>query len=171
LGGSKPLILAVLTTALVVGTGIHLLRAQAIASLEEQVRTLENTNAELRDEVTALREHVKAEPGQDEGRGGEISREPRPGWDAYFPNAETTTLVGTSVEEVRGLLGDPPVLLRSIARNPGFNREIWVYMPYPEDPTGLYMFFKGNQVSGSRLDEFNGLYNSGLLEDATFWLE
>jgi len=43
-------------------------------------------------------------------------------------------------------------------------------MPGEEDPTGLYIYFKGDRVFRSRLDEFNGLFNSGLLDDEDFWL-
>ncbi|MFZ5436230.1 MAG: hypothetical protein ACOZCF_07945 [Bacillota bacterium] len=166
---TRPLIVAVLVTALVVGAGMYLLLVQRTTKFEQQVKSLESANAELRQQVTALQEQIKAKPKEEGGTRVEITRQPRPGWQAYFPTAETTTLTGKSVDEVRSLLGEPPVLLRSIARNPEFNREIWVFMPFEEDPTGLYIFFKGDRVSGSRLDEFNGIVNSGLLDDADFW--
>jgi hypothetical protein len=169
LGGNKTLLIvaiAVLVTALVVFMAVDSLRAQKIEGLERQLETLENENAELNEQIAVLQEQTKNKPGE----GKEISRAPRPGWEAYFPNAETTTLLNEPVDKVRSLLGEPPVLLRSIAANPAFNREIWIYMPGEEDPTGLYIYFKGDRVFGSRLDEFNGLYNSGLLDDEDFWL-
>jgi hypothetical protein len=32
--------------------------------------------------------------------------------EVHFPNAEMTTLIGKPVDEVRDLLGEPPVLLQ-----------------------------------------------------------
>lgn len=159
-----------LITTLVVGGVVFLLRAQRIAALEQQVEALESANAALEEQISSLQEQLGADDGGN-GTETEISRAPSPGWEAYFPTAETTTLLGEPVDRIRDLLGEPPVLLRSIAVDPAFNREIWIYMPAEEDPTGLYIFFKGNRVSSSRLDEFPGLYNSGLLDDAGFWVE
>ncbi|MBS4025020.1 MAG: bZIP transcription factor [Clostridia bacterium] len=142
-----------------------------VAQLEEELQVLQAENQELTEQVAALREE------RDELRGelreieeGGITRQPKPGWQEFFPSPETTTLEGKSTGEVRELLGVPPVKIRSIAANPDFNREIWIYMAGEEDPTGLYLWFKGNQLWRSLLDEFNGLYGSGLLEDEEFWL-
>jgi len=148
---------------------MYLLLVQRTARFEQRVKSLESVNSELQKQVSALQEQIKTEPKQEGDTRVGITRQPRPGWQAYFPTAETTTLAGKSIDEVRDLLGEPPVLLQSIARNPEFNREIWVFMPFEEDPTGLYIFFKGDRVSGSRVDEFNGIVNSGLLDDTDFW--
>ncbi|MEW5921680.1 MAG: hypothetical protein AB1796_12190 [Bacillota bacterium] len=179
MGGNKAFIIAVtvLITALAVGTAVYFVRAQRIAGLQQQVETLERANAELQsanaeleEQVATLQEQIANGPGEGEEPGTTISRVPRPGWEAYFPDAETTTLLDEPVDKVRSLLGEPPFLIRSIAANPVFNREIWIYMAGEEDPTGLYLFFKGNRLVSSRLDEFNGLYNSALLEYPDFWL-
>lgn len=183
MGGKTTLsvVLAVLITALLVGTLTYFARSQRLTALQQQMTALEQTNAQLENQNEALREEVKAlqqqlangtgEDGQDGGTGIVISRFPRPGWEAYFPDAETTTLQGEPVDKVRNLLGEPPYLIRSIAASPDFNREIWIYQAGEEDPTGLYLFFKANRLVQSRLDEFNGLYGSGLLEYPGFWLE
>ncbi|MEW5922150.1 MAG: hypothetical protein AB1796_14635 [Bacillota bacterium] len=182
MGKNKALIIAVsvLITALIVGAATYFVHVQRIAGLQQQVETLERTNAKLQSTNEELREQVAAlqkqaangpgEEGKDDVRGLVISRTPRPGWQTYFPDAENTTLLNEPVDRVRKLLGEPPFLIRSIAANPEFNREIWIYMAGEEDPTGLYLFFKANRLVQSRLDEFNGLYNSGLLEYPGFWL-
>ncbi len=167
---TSAIILSVLITALVVGVGTYILRGQQVARLTQDVTELESANQALQEQVDTLQEQLETIPGENGDNNTDISQTPREGWDAYFPDPESTTLEGESVEQVRSLLGDPPVLLRSIAANPVYNREIWIYLPYEEDPTGLYIFFKGNQVIGNRLDEFTGLYNSGLLDDEDFWL-
>lgn len=100
----------------------------------------------------------------------EISRKPKPGWERYFPSPTKTTLTGRLVNEVKTLLGEPPVLVRSIAANPEYSREVWIYLPYEDDPTGLYIYFKGGRVVKTRLDEFNGLEGSAIFEDRDFWL-
>lgn len=167
---SSTIAVSVLITALLVGVGTYLLRGQQVTRLEQDVAVLESANAELQEQLETLQEQIGTLPGENGNNETDISRAPREGWEAYFPDPESTTLEGEAVERVRNLLGEPPVLLRSIAANPAYNREIWIYMPEEEDPTGLYIYFKGNQVIGSRLDEFNGLYNSGLLEDEDFWV-
>ncbi len=169
MSGSRAVVIAVLVTALVLGGGMYLLLVQRTARFEQRVKSLESVNSELQKQISVLQEQIKAEREQEGDARVGITREPRPGWQTYFPTPETTTLVGKSIGEVRDLLGEPPVLLRSIARNPEFNREIWVFMPFEEDPTGLYIFFKGDRLSGSRIDEFNGVVNSGLLDDTDFW--
>lgn len=140
-----------------------------VEALENEKETLVAENEELETQVVGLEEEVTQLREQAQAPAPTINRQPKPGWDAYFPTPETTTLTGESVTRVRELLGEPPVLIRSIAVNPQFNREIWVFMPHEQDPTGLYLFFKGGQLVNSRLDEFPGLYGSGLLDDADFW--
>lgn len=139
-----------------------------VAELEAENAALQAEKEELESRVASLQEEVRQ---LREGADGEdINRQPREGWEQYFPDPETTTLTGESPARVRELLGRPPYLIRSIAAVPEYSREIWIYVPYDEDPTGLYLFFKGNRLTDSRLDEFAGLYNSGLLDWEDFWL-
>ncbi len=142
-----------------------------IDTLWEENRELREKNEELKSQAASLQEENRKLQSQ-LGTPGEpqVNRFPKTGWEAYFPTAETTTLTGESTTRVRQLLGEPPFLIRSIAANPEFNREIWIFNAYPEDPTGLYLFFKAGKLDSSRLDEFPGLYNSGLLALEEFWL-
>lgn len=168
-----PLVIAItaLITALVAGGLVYWLTGnrEAVgngekAELEEQVAALQQENAALQEENSTLKEENEA---LTESR--EIHRQPKAGWEQYFPDAETTTLEGKSTEEVRQLLGEPPFLVRSTAVNPQNNREVWIYTPFDQDPTGLYLFFKGGQLASSRLDEFPGLQQSFIWEDEDFW--
>ncbi len=182
-----PIVIAVVVTAVVVGGLAFLLRPtpealdpsedemrSRVVELEEDVQALQGENQELREQVLALEEELESleeEIGEGEDLvEGEVRRKPKPGWQEYFPEAETTTLLGESIVEVRQLLGEPAFKIRSIAVNPAANREIWIFTPFEEDPTGLYLFFKGNQLWRSRMDEFMGLYGSELLQDEDFWL-
>jgi type II secretory pathway pseudopilin PulG len=167
---TSAIIVSVLITALVAGVGSYLLWGQQASRLEQNVKALESANSALQEQIETLQGQIGTTPGENGDNGTGIFRAPRQGWEEYFPDPDSTTLEGEPVERVRSLMGEPPVLLRSIAANPVYNREIWIYMPYEEDPTGLYIYFKGNRVIGSRLDEFNGLYNSGLLDDEDFWV-
>lgn len=130
---------------------------QRVTELEQQNTALQSMVAELEQENAVLRQAPQ------------ISRQPKEGWEQYFPTAETTTLAGKTTAEIRELLGEPPVLIRSSAVVAEASREIWIYAARQEDPTGLYLFFKGDRLDESRLDEFNGLPNSGLLERPGFW--
>jgi hypothetical protein len=136
---------------------------QENATLRREKQELEQRVATLEGEVTALQARL------DEQSAG-ITPQPKEGWEQYFPQPETTTLTGESTQAVEALLGRPPVLIRQVASVPTASREIWVYMPFEEDPTGLYLFFKGDRLDSSRLDEFSGLYGSGLLDLEQFWL-
>lgn len=175
--------IASLLAVLLVGGGIYLLwslsrRSMQAERLQEQVNTLREEKTalqakeeELQNEIAALQEENRAlQEGRESSPPTVISRKPKAGWEEFFPTPATTTLLNEPVEDVRNVLGEPPYLIRSIAANSQYNREIWIYVPYDEDPTGLYLFFKGNRLMESRLDEFGGLYNSGLLDDEDFWL-
>ncbi|MEW6623630.1 MAG: hypothetical protein AB1420_10990 [Bacillota bacterium] len=166
-----PIVLAVVISALVTGFAVYWWQTAAMAQERDSFR---QTRQELQQKIDNLQSEVDELQGQDDGTvpGQDdvaISRKPKPGWEQYFPTAETTTLTGKSVNEVRELLGEPPVLVRSIAVNPEFNREVWVFHPFDEDPTGLYIFFKGNQLVNSRLDEFPGLRDAYFWGDEEFW--
>lgn len=99
--------------------------------------------------------------------GGEVSiaKRPKAGWEKYFPTPGTTTLLGEKASEVEELLGVPPVL----ARQGG--REVWIYSPYDDDPTGIYLYFKAGKVVKGRLDEFNGLAGSSIWDEDEFWFD
>ncbi|EEG78630.1 hypothetical protein [Dethiobacter alkaliphilus] len=98
-----------------------------------------------------------------------INRKPKKGWEEYFSIGRETKLKGESVWTVRRILGNPPYKIRSTAVFPAANREIWVFTPYDNDSTGLYLYFKGNQLDSFRLDTFTGFYGSDLLDDHGFW--
>ncbi len=172
-----PIVVTALITALVVGGAFFFLGGRGPAvngeggelagrvasleaektALEEEKAALEAEASELREENEALREYTQ------------IRREPKEGWRQYFPDAETTTLEGEPIEDVRQLLGEPPYLVRSTAADPQNSREVWVYTPFREDPTGLYLFFKGGRLDKARMDEFPGLRGSFIWEDEDFW--
>ncbi|EEG76969.1 bZIP transcription factor [Dethiobacter alkaliphilus] len=141
-----------------------------ISELEADNEALRLENEELQNTVASLEAQLGTEPNGDTYE-LEINRFPHSGWEQYFPEYDTTTLEGYSTAEVRELLGEPPFLIRSIAVVEEASREIWIFMAYEDDPTGLYLFFKGDELYSSVLDEFNGLYNSGLLEGESFWLQ
>jgi hypothetical protein len=170
-----PVIISIILTALVVWGLMTMLapkgdEAAKIQELEETVAALTTENDRVNAMITTAQEEIEAlEAELTELRGQAITFKPKAGWEVYFPTAETNTITGKTVAEVEALLGNPPVRIRSTAANPQFNREIWVFVPYDEDPTGLYLFFRGNQLWRSRLDEFTGIYGSGLLENEEFW--
>ncbi len=142
-----------------------------IQELEESIAALTTENERLNEMITTADNEIEALQAELNAlRNRPITRKPKQGWETYFPGPETSTIIGKSVAEVEDLLGIPPVRIYHTAASVSFNREIWVFVPYDEDPTGLYLYFKGNQLWASRLDEFTGIYGSGLLEDEDFWL-
>ena len=135
-----------------------------LAEVEADNQSLAGAIADLEEQVTELEAQLHSLDEQQE-----ITRAPNEGWEDYFPAFDQTTLEGETTQSVEELLGKPPYMIRSIAVNPEFSREIWVFIPYQEDPTGLYLFFQGSRLTDSRLDEFQGLFGSGLLDDEDFW--
>ncbi len=87
---------------------------------------------------------------------------PYPGW-------ETAELHGLTREQLLDALGCPPHIIRMTSVvSEEYNRELWVYHPFDDDPTGLFIWLKGDVFHRSRLDEFNGfLCNEMMGED--FW--
>lgn len=86
-----------------------------------------------------------------------------PDWDAYFPTANSTTLLGKSTDEVERLLGAPLALVRQ------FDKEVWIYSPFEDDPTGMLVFFERGKLVQSRTDEFNGVRSNTTWQDEEFW--
>jgi len=87
---------------------------------------------------------------------------PSPGWD-------TVDLEGLTREELVDVLGCPPHVIRMTSVvSTAHNRELWVYHPYDEDPTGLFVWLKGNVFHDSMLDEFNGFWCYEM-SDLDFW--
>jgi hypothetical protein len=87
---------------------------------------------------------------------------PNPGWDAVDLN-------GLTREELLDVLGCPPHVIRMTSVvGPENNRELWVYHPFDDDPTGLYIWLRGDVYHRSRMDEFNGFWCYEMMEPA-FW--
>jgi TolA-binding protein len=183
-----PVLLSVLITAVVAGGSVYLWQHLAqtekappgdieaqLEELEAEADLLREQNELLQEETAALEEERDSLQRQleeaKEAAAVEIRRQPKEGWEQYFPDPEETTLKGESIENVRELLGEPPFKIRSIAENEAHNHEIWIFQPFEEDTSGLYLFFKGNKLWRSMIDEFNGLFGSQLLEDEEFWME
>lgn len=88
--------------------------------------------------------------------------QPLAGW-------EDVDLEGLTREELVEVLGCPPHVIRMTSVvSEDFNKELWVYHPYEEDPTGLYVWLKGNVYHDSTLNEFNG-FSVHQMMDEDFW--
>ena len=171
------IITAIVTGLIVWGLVTNLTPEKNAAELEIQLQTLQDENQTLADLFDVLQEEnqnlvqqLSVLPEENQILNDNIdiiavNRYPLPGWEQYFPSYDTTTLTGSSITDIGQLLGEPPYKVRSVAANSEFNREIWIFMSADEDPTGLYLFFKGDTLYRSQLNEFHGLYGSGLLDD------
>ncbi len=87
---------------------------------------------------------------------------PKAGWEAV-------DLTGLTRGQLLEALGCPPHVIRMTSVvSPEFNKELWVYHPYDEDPTGLFIWLKGNVFHHSMLNEFNG-FGCYELTNPDFW--
>ena len=90
------------------------------------------------------------------------SAKPKDGWDGV-------DLAGMTRDELLEVLGCPLHSMRlGAVGNPAYIRELWVYHPYDEDPTGLYIWLQGGVFHASRLDEFNGFWGFEF-DNPEFW--
>jgi hypothetical protein len=87
---------------------------------------------------------------------------PKEGW-------EELDLAGMTRDELTEALGCPLHSMRQTALgDPAFTRELWIYLPYDEDPTGLYVWLQGGLFHASRLDEFSGFWGFEF-DNPEFW--
>lgn len=161
-----PVIFVLVLYLLFLGAGCANENQARVKELQQEADTLRTDKEKLQGQITALESEVTALR-----QGQEISRMPKDGWEQYFPEGAETTLKGESTARVSELLGEPPFLIRSIAVNQEFSREIWIFSPFDQDPTGLYLFFKAGKLDSAELNEFNGLQASNLLERPGFWTQ
>jgi hypothetical protein len=90
------------------------------------------------------------------------SAKPKEGW-------EGVDLSGMTRDELLDVLGCPLHSMRlGAVGNPAYIRELWVYHPYDEDPTGLYIWLQGGVFHASRLDEFTGFWGFEF-DNPEFW--
>jgi hypothetical protein len=122
--------------------------------------TTEHASAEVPDTTV----EVEREQNRPTGRMRPEVMAYRPEFRAIIGDDNRPTVMGKTTAEVDSLLGEPIALVRQTAANPEFSREVRIYSPYDEDPTGFYIYFRGGVVVEERLDEFNGLYGSAVLE-------
>lgn len=121
---------------------------------QSQIENLQSQIEQLKQDNEAAAQLLALAPTQ----------KPAEGWEEYFPEEGDSTLKGNSWLKVKTILGEPSVLIRQ------GDKEVWVFMPFDQDPTGLYLFFKEDKLLKHRLDEFNGLSNS-LIDNEENWTE
>lgn len=73
-------------------------------------------------------------------------------------------LNGRTINEIDEVLGDAPIVVKQSIIGAPIRKEIRVYLPYREDSTGLYIFFENEMVIEFKMDEFNGIIQSGILD-------
>jgi hypothetical protein len=73
-------------------------------------------------------------------------------------------LMDRSMVDIDTYLGVAPIVIKQSVAGAPVRLEIRVYLPYREDSTGLYLFFQNERIVAFKLDEFNGIQNSDLLD-------
>jgi hypothetical protein len=73
-------------------------------------------------------------------------------------------LIGVDITEIDNVLGSAPAVVKLSREGAPVRREVRVYMPYDKDPTGLYIYFLNEKVQHFRMDEFNGITNSSIMD-------
>ena len=125
--------------------------------------TQSNTSNRIEDAQQKLRDQLG------EGNDGQNQTAPKYRLDVepynYFADSEGyVTFKGRTLAEIQQILGDAPIVVKQSIKGAPIRKEVRVYMPYSEDATGLYLFIQNEIVQDFRLDEFNGIQNSSILE-------
>lgn len=83
----------------------------------------------------------------------------------YFADSEGyVRFRGRTLAEIQKTLGDAPIVVKQSIKDAPIRKEVRVYMPYAEDTTGLYLFIQNEIVLDFKLDEFNGIQYSSVME-------
>lgn len=72
--------------------------------------------------------------------------------------------IGVGLDRIQQVLGEAPIIVRQSVAGAPVRKEVRVYLPYQEDATGLYLFIQNEVVQDFRMDEFNGIQNSSILD-------
>lgn len=131
--------------------------------------TLEEPDAEVvqaqPDKIAQTRQQLI-----DRARGEEIPAEPMRyklemlPYSHFADDEGYLDMAGVSLDEVQKVFGDPPIQVRQSVDGAPVRKEVRVYMPYKEDATGLYIFFLNEKVESFKMDEFNGIQNSTVMD-------
>lgn len=82
----------------------------------------------------------------------------------FADNNGYVNFIGVSLDRIQQVLGDAPIVVRQSIPGAPVRKEVRVYMPYQEDLTGLYLFIENEVVQDFRMDEFNGIQNSSIMD-------
>jgi len=154
----------IIVTAVIAGGAVSLLQKSA---LSEQISELKYSKSSNHAQIESLQEQITQLQKDKDKIAAQMSTEitpsknPKAGWEKYFPGPQETTLTNKTLTDVQALLGVPQILIRQI------NKELWIFQPYNDDSTGLYLYFKNSKLLKSKLDEFTGL-DISLMDDA-YW--
>lgn len=87
-----------------------------------------------------------------------------PPYNTFLNDEGYLDLLGKSMSDIDEVFGEAPIVAKQSIKGAPIRKEIRVYMPYQEDSTGLYIFFENEIVIEFKMDEFNGIIQSGLLD-------
>jgi len=155
----------IIITAIVAGGAVYFLQTSTLQEEQEQNKILKTGSQSQIENLQSQIEQLR----QDKEDLGTLlslapSAKPFEGWDQYFPATGDSVIKGELNLNVRSLLGNPELLIRQ------GDKEVWVFHPYDQDSTGLYLFFENGKLINSKLDEFNGFGND-LIDNEANWEE
>lgn len=133
-----------------------------VASDPDDIHSIQNTDERISSAQQKLRDQLEQSNGGDQSP-------PQYRLDVapynYFADQEGfISFQGRTLEEIQRILGDAPIIVKQSVPGAPIRKEVRVYLPYNEDPTGLYLFIQNEIVQDFKLDEFNGIQNSSIME-------
>lgn len=87
-----------------------------------------------------------------------------PPYNTFLNSAGYLDMLGQSMSDIDAILGAAPIVVRQSIQGAPIRKEIRVYLPYLEDSTGLYLVFENETIIEFKMDEFNGIIQSGILD-------
>lgn len=93
---------------------------------------------------------------------GMIPLAPIDGWQVFFPTKDSSELNGLSRKLVSNLLGQPPIMVRTVDERAGETVETWVYVVDVKSQEAVYVYFRNGEAYAAKHGTYEGTVPVGL---------
>lgn len=92
---------------------------------------------------------------------GMIPLAPIDGWQVFFPSKDSSELNGLSRKLVSNLLGQPPIMVRTLDKTAGETVETWVYVVDETNDEAVFVYFRNGEAFAATHGTYNGSVRVG----------
>ncbi len=158
LKGNVPILVLLLVLAAAVGVGVVILSKEQ-QKTDDLITNLQQQQVRA---LTVVEDFRQYSPEQEVVSGeGVLSLKPIPGWDVFFPQNKTDRFNGLSRKLVANLLGQPPIVVRTLEPARPATVETWAYVPYENGNTAIHVYFVNGRAVGGELKTHSNIIDVG----------